>query len=89
MLGFVEMSLDGALEARNVAEAMKVLLLVVGWCLLLALNWWLALAALLLFPLLWLLFLPLRLIGIVVEAIFTLVRTILFLPARILGWRRN
>jgi hypothetical protein len=36
----------------------------------------------------WLVSLPLRLIGITVGAVFALVRTLLFLPARLLGWRR-
>jgi len=67
---------------------MKALILFVGWCLLFVLCWPLALLALLLFPLVWLISLPLRLIGISVEALFTLIRTILFLPARLLGWRK-
>jgi RsiW-degrading membrane proteinase PrsW (M82 family) len=35
----------------------------------------------------WLLSLPLRLIGITVAAGFALVRTLLYLPARMLGWK--
>jgi hypothetical protein len=34
-----------------------------------------------------LLSLPFRLIGLTVAAVFAFLRTILFLPARILGWR--
>lgn len=68
---------------------MKALLLFVGWCILFALSWPLALLALLLFPLIWLLSLPLRLVGITLEAVFALVRAVLFLPARLLGWRRS
>jgi hypothetical protein len=67
---------------------MRVLILFVGWCLLLALCWPLALLALVLFPLVWLISLPLRLIGITVEAMFALIRAVLFLPARLLGFRR-
>jgi hypothetical protein len=66
---------------------MKVLILFVGWCILFVLSWPVALLALILFPLVWLVSLPLRLIGITVGAIFALVRALLFLPARLLGWR--
>lgn len=64
---------------------MKALILFVGWCILFFLCWPLALLALLLLPVVWLLWLPLRLIGIVIEAAFALIRSILFLPARLLG----
>jgi len=47
----------------------------------------LALAALIAFPIVWLLLLPLRLIGITVGAALALLKSILFLPARLLGWR--
>jgi hypothetical protein len=67
---------------------MKVLILFVGWCLLFVLCWPVALLALVLLPLVWLLSLPLRLIGITVNALFALVRAVLFLPARLLGYRR-
>ena len=66
---------------------MKVLLLFVGWCLLFVLSWPLALLALLLAPLAWLLSLPLRLLGITIDAVFSLLRAILALPARMLGGR--
>ncbi len=65
---------------------MKLLLLIVCWCLLLVLWWPLAILALVLFPIVWLISLPLRLIGITLEAIFALFRAVLFLPARLLGW---
>jgi len=68
---------------------MKTLILFVGWCVLFVLCWPVALLALVLFPVVWLLSLPLRLIGISVEAMFALVRTLLFLPARLLGWRKR
>ena len=55
------------------------------WLILLVLCWPLALIALVLYPLIWLLLLPLRLVGITVDAVFELLRAILFLPARILG----
>ena len=66
---------------------MRTLLLFVGWCILFVLCWPLALLALLLAPLVWLLLLPLRLLGITVDAVFALLRALLFLPARLLGHR--
>ncbi len=67
---------------------MKALLLLVGWCLLFVLSWPVAVLALLLAPLVWLLSLPLRLVGITVDALFSLLRAVLMLPARLLGARR-
>jgi hypothetical protein len=53
------------------------------------LCWPLALLALLLWPLVWLLSIPFRLLGIVTEGVFGLLRTIVRLPVRILeGGRR-
>jgi hypothetical protein len=67
---------------------MKVLILFVGWCILFVLCWPVALLALVLLPVVWLLSLPLRLIGITLNALFALVRAVLFLPARLLGYRQ-
>jgi hypothetical protein len=67
----------------------KALLVLVGWCLLLLLCWPLAILAIVLWPLVWLLSLPFRLVGITVDAVFALLRAILFLPARIFGYRSN
>jgi hypothetical protein len=67
---------------------MKVLILFIGWCILFVLCWPIALLAAILLPIVWLLSLPLRLIGITVGAAFALVRALLFLPARLLGWKR-
>lgn len=66
---------------------MNALVLFVGWCILFVLAWPVALVALVLFPIVWLLTLPLRLIGITFEALFALFRAILFLPARVFGYR--
>jgi hypothetical protein len=55
------------------------------WLVVLVLCWPLALLALLLYPLVWLLLLPFRLLGIGVEAVFALLRSVVMLPARILG----
>ncbi|RTL20347.1 MAG: hypothetical protein EKK52_10550 [Burkholderiales bacterium] len=57
------------------------------WCLLFVLCWPLALLALVLWPLVWLLTLPFRLLGIAVEGVFSLLRALLMLPARVLGGR--
>ncbi len=59
---------------------MKLLL----WLLLFVLCWPLALLALLLYPLIWLLLLPFRLLGIAVEGVFELLRSIVLLPAKML-----
>jgi hypothetical protein len=64
---------------------MKALIALIGWCLLFVLCWPLALLALVVFPFVWLLSLPLRLLGITLEAVFALLRSVLFLPARLLG----
>jgi hypothetical protein len=66
---------------------MSSLLTLVGWFILLVLCWPLALLALLLWPLVWLVSLPFRLIGITFEAVFALLRAVLLLPARILGYK--
>lgn len=65
------------------------MLVLLVWCVLFVLCWPLALLALLLFPLIWLISLPFRLLAISFEAVFALLRAILFLPARILGYRQH
>jgi hypothetical protein len=67
----------------------KTLIALLVWCLLLVVAWPLALLALIIFPFVWLLSLPFRLVGITFEALLALVRSILFLPARIFGGRRT
>ena len=64
---------------------MKLLIFAVGWSILFVLSWPLALLVLVLAPFLWLLSLPFRLVGICVSAVFALLKSILFLPARLLG----
>ena len=66
---------------------MKPLIFVVGWCILFVLSWPVALLVLVLAPLIWLAALPFRLVGICVGAVFALLKSILFLPARLLGHR--
>ena len=66
---------------------MKILILFVGWCILFVLCWPVAMLALILLPVVWLISLPLRLICITIAAAFALIRALLFLPARLLGFR--
>jgi hypothetical protein len=76
---------------KNVSgcAAMKILILFIGWCILLVLCWPLAVLALVLLPLIWVVSWPFRLVGMVFHAIFALLRAILFLPARLFGWRKS
>jgi hypothetical protein len=54
------------------------------WLILLAICWPLALLLIIFYPILWLLFLPLRIIGVTVEALFAVIRSIFMLPARVM-----
>ena len=65
----------------------RFLVLLVIWCILLVLSWPVALGVLVLAPLLWLVALPFRIAGVCLGAVFALLRTLLFLPARVLGYR--
>ena len=53
--------------------------------LLLAVCWPVALLALVLWPIVWLLSIPFRLLGIALDGVFSLLRAVVTLPARILG----
>lgn len=53
--------------------------------LLLVVCWPLALLALVLYPLVWLLSIPFRLVGIAVDGVLELVKSVILLPARILS----
>jgi hypothetical protein len=64
------------------------LALLIACLVLLVVSWPLALLALLLMPLIWLISLPFRVLGICVDALLALIKALLFLPARILGYRR-
>jgi len=57
------------------------------WLILLIVCWPLALLALVLWPVVWLLAIPFRLLGIAVEGVFELLRSIILLPARVLRGR--
>jgi len=65
----------------------KFLGLIIGWFVLLLLCWPLALVVAILLPVLWVISIPIRLMVYVVHAALALVKTLLFLPARILGYR--
>lgn len=54
------------------------------WLILLFLCWPLALFAVVLYPLVWLLLLPFRLLGIAVDGVLELLRSIILLPSRLL-----
>ncbi|HEY6952360.1 MAG TPA: hypothetical protein VI758_08120 [Bacteroidota bacterium] len=54
------------------------------WLLLLFFCWPLALAAIVLYPIVWLLLLPFRIVGIAVDGVFQLLKSIILLPSRIL-----
>jgi hypothetical protein len=64
------------------------LLTLICWLILLVLCWPLAVLALLVWPIVWLVSIPLRLVGIGVGAVLALIKSIFFLPARMLGHRR-
>ena len=68
---------------------MKLLLVLVAWCLLAVVCWPIALLALVLFPIVWLLSLPFRLVFNVTEALLAFIKALLFLPARVLGAGRK
>ena len=66
---------------------MKALLLFLGWFILLSLSWPLAVLALVLWPLVFILSSPFAILGIGVGAALALLKAVLFLPARVLGYR--
>jgi hypothetical protein len=67
--------------------AMSFVLVVIAWCLLFVIAWPVALLAILLLPLLWLLSIPFRVLGVLVSAMLAFIKAVLFLPARVLGYR--
>lgn len=58
-----------------------------GWLLLLVFCWPIALLALIAYPFVWLLLIPFRLLGIAVDSVLALLKAVLLLPARVLGYR--
>jgi hypothetical protein len=68
---------------------MKFLCLFLLAAILAVLCWPLAILALLAWPIFWLLSIPFRVVGIVVGALLAFIKALLYLPARILGWRES
>jgi hypothetical protein len=68
---------------------MKFLISLLLFGILLVLCWPLALLLIVLWPVLWLLSIPFRIVGALMSALVALVTAILFLPARLLGYRPN
>ena len=68
---------------------MSTLLTLIGWCLLFVLCWPLTLLALVLWPFVWLLSIPFRLVGLTCRALLAFLGALLFLPARLLRYRRK
>ncbi len=58
---------------------------VILWFILFVLCWPIAVLALILYPFIWLLMLPFRLIGITVEGLFTFLKALILLPAKIIA----
>jgi len=59
------------------------------WCILFILCWPIAILALVTYPFVWLFLLPFRLLGIAVSGVLELLKTIIFLPSRLLGARKH
>ena len=68
---------------------MKVLLILIGWALLLVLCWPIAILALVLWPFAWLLSIPFRVVGIAMDAFLAFIKSVLFLPAKLLGYKEK
>jgi hypothetical protein len=68
---------------------MRVLLAILLWAMLLVLCWPLALILLIAWPFLWLLSIPFRIVGTVMGALLAFLKALLFLPARLLGYREH
>jgi hypothetical protein len=65
------------------------LIVLLLWAILLVLCWPIAPLALVLWPIVWLLSIPFRVVGVAAEAFLALIKSILFLPARILGHQQK
>jgi hypothetical protein len=68
---------------------MQAALLIMLWLILFVLFWPLAILALVVVPLFWLVAIPFRLVFWVVEALLRLVKSVLYLPARLLGDKQS
>lgn len=61
----------------------------VVWCILCIVCWPAAILAILLFPVVWIFSVPFRLIVISVDAVLAFIRSLFYLPARIIGGKKN
>lgn len=68
---------------------MKVLLGLTIWALLFVICWPAAIIVLIMWPVIWVLSIPFRIVGIVVDASLALIKSILFLPSRLLGHKTH
>ena len=66
---------------------MKFLLILILWAVLLVLCWPIAILIIILWPILWLLSIPFSIVGSLMKSILALVKSILMLPARLLGYK--
>jgi hypothetical protein len=66
---------------------MQFILVVLAWCLLAAVAWPLALIVVILLPLIWLVALPFRILGWGIGGALALIKSLLYLPARLLGYK--
>jgi hypothetical protein len=82
-----ELIVDGRWTIVRKERAMKVLGVLVLWAILLILYWPLAVLVLLAWPVVWLLSIPFQIIVMGVNALLALLKGILFLPARVMGYR--
>jgi hypothetical protein len=62
----------------------KQMITFIAWILLFILCWPLAILALVLYPIVWLIMLPFRLLGIAVEGVFNLIKSIIMLPFKLI-----
>lgn len=67
---------------------MKLFMGILVWLVVLAFFPLIAIAVLILWPMVWLISLPVRLIAVIIDAAFCFLKSILFLPARLLGHRQ-
>jgi len=66
---------------------MKLVIALLLWAILLVLFWPLALLFAVFLPILWVLSIPFRVVGVVLHSMLALLKAILLLPARLLGYR--
>ena len=66
---------------------MKLVIALLLWAILLILFWPLALLLVVFLPFLWILSISFRVVGVVLNSVLALLKAILLLPARILGYR--